>query len=631
MKDIIQAFQLVEEEKYQEAYDAFSKLVSDKVVEYDARYSRAMIDISRLKTHFQDTISDLKKLISKKTKYAKVSYSFLTLVYDELNKIDEVIEYGELAIVNNSPFVNDIYFALARAYARRGNEGDLTKGLKMINQCLDDNESTEEIDYLVCKIDILISLVKFAEAEKTIRHLVSRFGYSGVVYYLKARLAINKYYQTEEILLIDEVIDNAKICLQYEEQDFLAKTLLIESYTIKKEYQTALEIIDSMQTDDNEEDILMEKVKVYDDAKAYQKALDLITPYLKDHKSWKLKYMEGALLLDIDEQNLEKTLDCFKEAYALFKNHGIMQDIIRINRMLKKEEDNYQFLHSILKEQDEGIVYFNLADVALRINRPYDEIISYYQKSYEKGYIDEIEYYDSVCNYINSFKINKMIKKNENKALKSESIWSKRKVAIRYIYQENGYRQNLKKGKKIIAKCLTEFGDDPCTLSLYARSLDLLNNKKLAFEYYQKAYHTISKITEPDCDCAYGYYAYAKIKGIATDIDLEEAKNIILKTIEQSGKYTCSHIVYLYAYFYLLNDERFSGEIAKEMLEGNYPFYRYEISRIVLLSQVINKLKRKSDKLTELLQELNQYDKNELRYYNENITKEVSLPYWKNI
>ena len=101
MNDIIKAFQLVEEEKYKEAYEAFSNLIGDKALENDARYSRAMIDISRLKEHFENTINDLKELINKKTKYAKISYSFLTLVYDELDMIDEVIKYGKLAIINS--------------------------------------------------------------------------------------------------------------------------------------------------------------------------------------------------------------------------------------------------------------------------------------------------------------------------------------------------------------------------------------------------------------------------------------------------------------------------------------------------------------------------------------------------
>ena len=113
----------------------------------------------------------MKELINKKTKYAKISYSFLTLVYDELDMIDEVIKYGKLAIINDTPFANEIYFALSRAYARRGNNEDLEEALKMINECLKDKELEEELDYLICKCDILISLEKFDEASQEIDHL----------------------------------------------------------------------------------------------------------------------------------------------------------------------------------------------------------------------------------------------------------------------------------------------------------------------------------------------------------------------------------------------------------------------------------------------------------------------------
>ena len=91
MANIIDAFKLVEEEKLPEAYDAFSDLIEEKVMVDEARYSRAMLDISHLRCHFDNTINDLKELIEHKTKYAQVSYSFLTLVYDELEMVDETI------------------------------------------------------------------------------------------------------------------------------------------------------------------------------------------------------------------------------------------------------------------------------------------------------------------------------------------------------------------------------------------------------------------------------------------------------------------------------------------------------------------------------------------------------------
>ena len=41
--------------------------------------------------------------------------------------------------------------------------------------------------------------------------------------------------------------------------------------------------------------------------------------------------------------------------------------------------------------------------------------------------------------------------------------------------------------------------------------------------------------------------------------------------------------------------------------------------------------KIKSNKLDELLLDMDEYDKNEIKYYNENIYQKASLPYWKNI
>ena len=82
--DLIEAYKLVEEEKLEEAYDAFTSLLDDKKQGIDARYSRSMIDISRLKTHLEDTIDDLKYFIDKKTKlcYTKEDLEVLRKPFD---------------------------------------------------------------------------------------------------------------------------------------------------------------------------------------------------------------------------------------------------------------------------------------------------------------------------------------------------------------------------------------------------------------------------------------------------------------------------------------------------------------------------------------------------------------------
>lgn len=635
MANIIDAFKLVEEEKLPEAYDAFSDLIEEKVMVDEARYSRAMLDISHLRCHFDNTINDLKELIEHKTKYAQVSYSFLTLVYDELEMVDETITYGRLAIKKGTPFVNEIHFTLARALARRGSKSDLEEALKMIDVCLKQEETSEELDYLICKTDILISLVMFDEALNTIDLIIKEYGYSGTIYYLKARLAIKKYYQSEDPSLLDDVINNSQIAIQYEEGDYFIKSLLIEAYTIKKAYDEALKVIDTLPPDASEEDIIMEKVKIYDEMGKYQEALDIIKPYLASHTSWKLKYMEGALLLDLDNTKMQESVNCFKEAYQLYHHNGIMADIVKFNHLLDQDQDTFDYLMVMLKENENGALYFYLAETALRIDRPYEDIINYYKKACELNYIAYDEYLDIICNYIYpSKKINKLIKKQEKASLKGHYLWSRRKVAIRYIYQEDGYKQNLPKAKKILEQCLIDFRDteiDSCLLSLFGRCLDLLNLKKDAFQYYLKAYNLIKDETDIYCDCAYGYYAYAKLLGIGTLKDEEEAKQVILEIVAKNKRYTTSHIAYLYAYFFLIGDERFDGKLARTILESNYPFYRFEISRIVILHQVTKKLKVKSPKLEELIKDLTVFPQDDLQYFKENFDQEASLPYWRNI
>lgn len=634
MNDILEAFKLAEENKIEDAYDKFTTLIDNNQFAVDARYSRAMLDISKIKKHTENTIEDLKYLIFKKTKYSKIAYSFLTLIYDELDQIDNVIVCARAAIKFNTPFMKEITFALARALTRTNDINNLKEALVLINKCLDNEDDADQMSYQICKCDILISLLDFSVAKQEIEKLVTDFGHSGVTYYLKARLALREYQHNNKSETLEDAINFAKIALQYEEDDFSTKIILIEAYTIKKEYNEAIKIIDSMKEYNSEEDIIMEKIKVYDEAKNFDEGLLLIKKYLKNNDSWKLRYMEGAFTLEVDStiSGKEYARTCFKKAYDIYPNQGIMYDIIKLNKSMNDEIDSYNYLKEKETTNKDGALFFNLAEVSFRLEKEYGEVNRYYRKSFETGYIEENEYYDSICNYtIQPQKFSKQIKRLEQLNLKSEYVWSRRKTAIRYIYKEDGYKQNLKKAKKIIEECIEKFGEDPCTISLLARCYELMKDNKKAYELYEKAYQIIRLKDEIDCDCTYGYFAHAYINEIGTNQDLDFAKELILTAIKINGTFTTSHVAYYYAYFYLMGYREFNGEFAKTLLEKNYPFYRYEISRIVLLKQVCQKLNQESQKLQDLLKDIDKYSKEDLKYYNENINEEISKPFWRNV
>ncbi len=634
--NINEAYKLIEDDKTIEAYEALSGMIDDKNSGDDARYARTMIDIFKLKSNLETTIEDLKYFTEHKTKYHDIAYSFLTLVYDELEYTDEVIKYGKMAIKYHSPFKNEVYFALSRALASTNKTGNLEDALILINTCLSRNEDDNILDYLVCKGDILISLNKFEEVIEVIDKIVLDFGHSGVSYYLKARTALKEYLQTKNKVLLSECINNATICLQYDSDDYPTKTILIEAYTFNGEYDKAFELIETLKNTETEEEIIMEKLKVYDEAKMYYEALDLIDKYLSDEKnkkSWKILYMKGVFLCNIDIDKLPETLSLYKEAYKIFSTNGILMDIHNININLNNEIDTFNFIKETLEiAEDKGFSYFTLGEIAYRLNYSYDEIREYYYLSYHFNYLTKSEFIDSVCNYTeNPNELNKIIKKQEKKSLNSKFAWTRRKLAIRYIYKEDGYKQNLKKAKEIIESCLKDFGDDACTLSLYGICLLLSKDYNGAFYNITKSYDILKNISNPECYCAYGYLAYLHLMGYGTPENEDLAKEIILDAMNKEPIYTCSHIAFLYTYFYLKGDERFTYEKTINVLENNYPYYRYDISRIVMLSQVVNKSNIKSDKLNELLEDLNCYTKEDLKYYKKNINKEVSLPHWRNI
>ena len=119
----IEAIKLMQENKFEEAYDAFSKLIEEHKNNYEAIYFRAIVDFGHLKKHFETTLEDLSHLAMFKNPYQIPSVQIVTIMYDMNDNYDMVIIYGEKAVklienYNNTPvdLKIDIYYALARAY-----------------------------------------------------------------------------------------------------------------------------------------------------------------------------------------------------------------------------------------------------------------------------------------------------------------------------------------------------------------------------------------------------------------------------------------------------------------------------------------------------------------------------------
>lgn len=623
------------------AYQMLSELVEKMKVNpkqtmlADIIYTRATLDISQIREHHQQSIDDFTYLIAQKTKYVQESHGFLALLYDSISEIDQVILHGTQALKKNCTFENDVKFALARAYARKEDEESFQKSLYYIQDCIDHlNEFDDEMQLRICKIDVLISLERLDEAEKEINQFRVDFSQTGMTYYLRARLAMQAYKKdTSKTYYLDDVISNASIYLQYEENDDLTKLMMVEAYTLKKSYSQAFELLDGMENSENQEYILLEKTKVYEALEEYNEGILIMNQYLSMHESWKIYYIKGVFhKLRGEQGDLIQAKESFLKAYTISEISSILTDIIEVNHELGLDEDTYQLLCSIVEKAVDGGLYYILADIAFKLGKSYDEILGYYQKAFEYGYLNELEYLDIISDYSLLDKHQrKKIKKYSKVKIASLPRWAKRKMAVRFMYGENGIKQNLKKAQQLL-EMEAQDNMSSCVLALLGRNLELMKNEKEAFVFYQKAYQQIVDEDHPNCDCAYGYLAHAYLEGKGVQQDIEVAKQIILSAVEKVGTGCCSHTAYYYAYFYLSGDERFTTEMAMALLESNYPFYRYDVSRAVLLKQVSTKSGYKSQKLEEIESEIIvALPKQELRYYLTQKNQTSSLPYWKNV
>lgn len=623
------------------AYQMLSELIEEMknnakiTMLADVIYTRATLDISQIREHHQQSIDDFSYLIAQKTKYVQESHGFLTLLYDSVSEIDQVILHGKEALKKQCTFENDIKFALARAYARKEDEESFQESLYYIQDCIDHlSEFDDEMQLRICKIDVLISLERVDEAEREINQFRIDFPQSGMTYYLKARLAMQMYKKdTSQVPYLDDVIQYANIYLQYEENDDLTRLMMVEAYTLKKAYQQALAILDEMENDENQEYILLEKTKVYEALEEYSLGISLMDQYLSNHKSWKIYYIKGVFhKLRNEQDDLIQAKASFLESYWLSGISSILTDVIDVNHELGLDLETYQLLCSIVEKEKDGRLYYILADITFKLEKDYDEILAYYQKAFEYGYLDELEYLDILSDYSILDKHQKQkIKKYSKQNIASLPRWAKRKMAVRFMYGENGIKQDLKKAQKLL-ELEAESNMSSCVLALLGRDLELMKHEEEAFGFYQKAYQQIADEAHPNCDCAYGYLAHAYLEGKGVTTDLEKAKQIILSAAEKMGTGCCSHTAYYYAYFYLTGDSRFTAQMAMTLLESNYPFYRYDVSRMVLLKQVSQKSGHASQKLAKIEHEITEaLDKKERCYYltQKNLTS--SLPYWKNV
>ena len=383
-----------------------------------------------------------------------------------------------------------------------------------------------------------------------------------------------------------------------------------------------------------EADLVVEKVKICELMKEWDKALDICNEYLSKYEHWKVFYTLGYVqnVTSITKEDLLLATCNLLKSYQLHKDTMFLPDLVSTFTILKEFRKNDELIRSaLLDEPDNGLLYYLLAENDARYNYEYDSIIANYKKAFDLGYMDLPSYITHV-----SFLVEKPLElaKKHHKVLlneKLDSVWDVRRMGIRYLFGEFGFKENLNVAYKYLHEAYTKEPTEPCILTIYARCLELLGKKEEAFKLYESAYNYYKESIHITCNCACGYLAYAYIKGIGTEVNLDKAKELVLEGINKDKGLSSSIIIYLYSYLSLLGESGFSLNDALEYLSSNFPFDRYDVVRLMYINKILKKL-GKEEKYTE--QDIKNCLKNQIKdyskYYKENKDKDVIFPYYKN-
>ena len=629
MNKYIEAIEKMKQGDFLASYEEFTKIISENKKDYFAIFYRALIDFLHLNQFMDQSIADFEFCITEKSPFETSAKAYLTIFYSNNDEPHKSIIYGTECLKNGTELTLDVNFALSKSYYQIGDYFSLLKSLEHINKCIEIDED-ENVDFYVCKVDLLLTLNKLEDADNTLNTIYSNFGGSFSYYYLKAKLRLLEYRATNDCQKLNSAIRDIDLSLQYEENSFTAVSLKIEILSVYKKKEEALKLLETVKDEYEEDGYLVEKFKIYEEIGEVDTILKLGEEYLKHQESWRI-YYSIAFIKSKTAQSREEILelkDLYEKAFNLNPEIFIYNELYRLNFILNKDEENLKLTDYLCElHPNDGRLTYLKAECLHRMHFDYDDVVETMSKSHDEGYLEDLRFLTIITPLIEKPKsVYKALKAFQKNDLMKLSSWMKRKMGLRYLYGEEGYKQDIVKASELITSAYCDESDDSCMIATYARLLELTEQHNEAFIHYNKAYIAECNEVMPACNCAHGYLAHAYMQGIGIEKNIEEAAKLIKLGIELSKGCSSNIVIYLYAYFALLNREGFDLNLAKQYLEGKYPFCRYEISRPMMLKLIYKRLGLDTTEIDKTIKLCIKYgEKSNKKYYK--LNKDLDLIY----
>jgi len=652
----IKGFSLMEDENYQQAYQEFSRIISQNKHDYSAYFYRGMIDFYFLKQNLMQTKADFETVLSKKPKFAKQLYGPLTIISDMTNNHEDTISYGTKAlayedIYDQPELALGVNFAISRAYFNRSlTKTDYYIALEHLNKCLE--LSTDDlVELYLCKCDIFMALDEYEELLKTLDKMMTIFPMQPVFYLVRARALTNmaRSEPTEEKRekLLEQALDLFFVYFQYEESDPVAYFYQAEVYRLLNRFDDAIKVYTTVKEKINEEDenqlqdeSIISIMKTLEMSNRPEEAIAYGENYIATVSSWRVEYTLAELILNYQTEAYEKAINLLRHAFSISRKLPVALFLVETYQRFFQYEQGFQWLQEVIYDApNEGRWYYYIADLAAKLRFSYEEVRDFYIMAHTYGYLDLIGLCDMVIPLLKnpfswkprlkalSKKLDQMF--DQNPIVPQIEPYIAHKQSVRSLLGLHGMRINQKRALRYAKYCVDMYPEDCCFNTNLGRVYEFMGDETKAFAIYYNTYTNILKDSHSTCQCAAGYLAHAYYQGIGTAKNIDEAIRIIQNAYPVEKEVSDSSVLYLYAFFALKGYPGFDLYQAINNLEHPAAFQRYEITRFQLLITLYEKVGRPTQNLRRQLYRAYYFDSILARkYYQKHRNDPIYYPFF---
>lgn len=622
---------LIEENKYEEAYQYFSNLVKENESDLQARSLRVNVDFFKLRLELETTYEDMKYIVNKKKKLGeKHFYPFMCVLAEDLGKYDEAVLYGEAALVNDSKFTDTIYAILGRCYFLLGTQNSgyaddcYHKSLDYFKRALEITED-DKIDLYKGLVDVYFKLDNFEECLEYTNKLMGLGVLDGIMYFYRGMC---KFYLAENKDDYEDAIYNFDKALNFNPDDDDSKCYRALSLYNFGEEEQAEKLLMELYNKDKNQSLLNAIFHLYASLEKYSKIIDFPDRESIMNNVPNKFFLARTLDFFGNDQEKEEGLKYYKELFEETKELDILHLICGAYKIKNDYQGLLNYLQELLKNNEslknriDELIAQTLREMGADYST-FEPIISNLAKI---GLFKEEYLYNEL--YINPNRNHKLLKSMvKGKYFKSLNCQMQASILL---YGELDLKTNKRQMDKLIEE-MSLNSYHPCYLTLIGRAFELLKqDNKTAYKFYKRAYEITKDHYNDYCNCSASFFAHMLYNGYCEEVNEEDSKRqayeVIKTELKKKNYCNCSNVHFLYSYFALMKVEGFDISEAIKMLEISRRDSIYDLDNIYLLMKCYEfiDVNKSSEYLGLFYKVLPQANRLQRKYYLEKM-KETTL------